>query len=171
MADSADTLEPSGNLSLSVGDEWVVLSLDDEYVHIEVEPPEEPLPDSDAKRQQHLKQLRQQVADELHSKLLDVDARLAALRSGMPSPLQADQEKGLREESDAIIGQLQETFEGRQILELPAIQKRVLQPDLSALDQHQRTLMEQQRKLDALMAQVSFEYASIFEFGVWCSGV
>ncbi len=36
----------------------------DDYVHInhtEVEPPEEPLPDADLKRQEHLKALRQQV--------------------------------------------------------------------------------------------------------------
>ena len=36
----------------------------DDYVHIkhtEVEPPEEPLPDADLKRQEHLKALRQQA--------------------------------------------------------------------------------------------------------------
>ena len=134
----------------------LIASLSDDYVHIEVEPPEEPIPESDFKRQQHLKLLRQQVADDLERKLLDVDERLSALKSALPSPQQAQEEQKLRLESEAIIDQLQESFEGRQILEKPSILKRRLQPDLSALDQHQRALVDQQRLLDALKAQVSF---------------
>jgi hypothetical protein len=129
-------------------------SLTDDYVHIEVEPPEEPLPETDLKRQQHLKLLRQQAAEELERKLLEADERLSALKSALPSPQQEQQEQKLRQVFDSIIGQLQETFEGRQILEKPSIQKRRLLPDLSFLDQHQRAMMEQQRLLDALMVQV-----------------
>ena len=133
----------------------MLASLSDDYVHIEVEPPEEPIPETDMKRQQHLKLLRQQLADDLERKLLDVDERLSSLKSALPSLQQAEEEQKLRQESEAIIDQLQETFEGRQILEKPTIQKRRLQPDVSALDQHQRALIDQQRLLDALMAQVS----------------
>jgi hypothetical protein len=133
----------------------LIASLSDDYVHIEVEPPQEPIPDTDLKRQQHLKLLREQLADELERKLLDVDERLSALKSALPSPQQVEEEQKLRQESEAIFDQLQETFEGRQILEKPTIQKRRLQPDVSALDRHQRALMDQQRLLDALMAQVS----------------
>lgn len=133
----------------------MLASLSDDYVHIEVEPPEEPIPETDLKRQQHLKLLRQQLADDLERKLLDIDERLSSLKSALPSLQQAEEEQKLRQESEAIIDQLQETFEGRQILEKPTIQKRRLQPDVSALDQHQRALIDQQRLLDALMAQVS----------------
>jgi hypothetical protein len=129
-------------------------SLTDDYVHIEVEPPEEPLPETDLKRQQHLKLLRQQAAEELERKLLEADERLSALKSALPSPQQEQEEQKLRQVFESIIDQLQETFEGRQILEKPSIQKRRLLPDLSVLDQHQRALMEQQRLLDALMVQV-----------------
>ena len=128
-------------------------SLTDDYVHIEVEPPEETLPETDLKRQQHLKLLRQQAAEELERKLLEADERLSALKSALPSPQQEQEEQKLRQVFESIIDQLQETFEGRQILEKPSIQKRLV-PDLSVLDQHQRALMEQQRLLDALMVQV-----------------
>jgi hypothetical protein len=131
-------------------------SLTDDYVHIEVEPPEEPLPETDLKRQQHLKLLRQQVADELERKLLDADERISALKSVLPSPQQEEEEQKLRQEFESVIDQLQETFEGRQILEKPSIQKRRLLPDLSLLDQHQRALMDHQRLLDALMVQARF---------------
>jgi hypothetical protein len=131
-------------------------SLSDDYVHIEVEPPEEPLPETDLKRQQHLKLLRQQVADELERKLLDADERISALKSVLPSPQQEEEEQKLRQEFESVIDQLQETFEGRQILEKPSIQKRRLLPDLSLLDQHQRALMDHQRLLDALMVQARF---------------
>jgi hypothetical protein len=131
-------------------------SLTDDYVHIEVEPPEEPLPETDLKRQQHLKLLRQQAAEELERKLLEADERLSALKSALPSPQQEQEEQKLRQVFESIIDQLQETFEGRQVLEKPSIQKRRLLPDLSVLDQHQRALMEQQRLLDALMVQVRY---------------
>jgi hypothetical protein len=146
-SDFHDMLAPS---SLSL-----MSSLADDYVHIEIEPPEEPLSEVDLKRQQHLKLLRQQVAEELECKLLEVDERLSALKSGLPSPHQLQEEEKLRLDFEAIIEQLQQTFEGRQILEKPTIQRRRLMPDVSALDQHQRAMMEQQRLLDALMAQVS----------------
>lgn len=132
----------------------LIASSSDDYVHIEVEPPEGPLPETDLKHQQHMKAQCQHFADELELKLLDVDERLSALKSAPPTPHTQEQEQKLKEESDAIIDQLQGFFEGRQVLEKPSIQKRRLQPDLSLLDKHQRALMEQQRLLDALMAQV-----------------
>ena len=39
----------------------------------------------------------------------------------MPSPLQTEEEKSLKKESDDIIEELQKTFEGRQILVKPSI--------------------------------------------------
>jgi len=134
----------------------LIASVSDDYVHIEVEPPEGPLPETDLKLQQQMKQQCQDFADQLESKLLAVDEKLSALKSAPPTPQTQEQEQTLREESEAIIDQLQGFFEGRQVLEKPHIQKRRLQPDLSLLDQHQRALMEQQRLLDALMTQVRF---------------
>jgi hypothetical protein len=39
----------------------------------------------------------------------------------LPSPLQTEEEKSLRERSEAIIDELQQTVEGRQILDKPSI--------------------------------------------------
>lgn len=135
----------------------VVASFGDDYVHIEVEPPEEPIPENHLSRQQHLKCLRRQDADDLERKLLEIDERLSALKSTLPSLQQAEEEQKLRNESDAVISELQKTFEGRQVLEKPTIQMRLLQPYISVLDQHQRAVIDQQRRLDALMAQVSLQ--------------